>query len=124
VQVSVESLPAEAFDVILECSGAAAAISAAVVAVRRRGTVVQVGMVPNEARPINLAPFISKEVTMVGSFRFLEEIDEAIELLAADPSIARIITHRFPIDEVREAFAVARDSEQSGKVVVTFPDAN
>ncbi|MFU8947525.1 L-idonate 5-dehydrogenase [Mycetocola zhadangensis] len=122
VQVSVEALPAEAFDVVLECSGAAVAISAAVAAVRRRGTVVQVGMVPNEARPINLAPFISKEVTMVGSFRFLEEIDEAITLLAADPGIARIITHRFPIDHVREAFAVARDSEQSGKVVVTFTD--
>lgn len=123
VRVSAEALPAEAFDVVLECSGATVAISAAVVAVRRRGIVVQVGMVPNEARPINLAPFISKEVTMVGSFRFLDEIDEAIALLATDADIARVITHRFPIDQVREAFAVARDSERSGKVLVTFTDS-
>lgn len=124
LRIDEQAAPAERFDVVLECSGAPAAISTAVSAVRRRGTVVQIGMVPNEPRPINLAPLISKEVTLTGALRFLDEIDEAIALLAAEPRIGSIITHRFGIDQVREAFETARDSALSGKVVITLTEAD
>lgn len=123
VRVGQEELPAEAFDVVLECSGAPVAISSAAVAVRRRGTIVQVGMVPNEARGVNLAPLISKEVDLRGAFRFHDEIDEAVALLAARPEIARVATHAIPAEHVREAFELARDSTRSGKVVVAFDAA-
>ncbi|MFC3398449.1 L-idonate 5-dehydrogenase [Microbacterium amylolyticum] len=118
VQVTAEALRPESFDVVLECSGATVAISAAGVAVRRRGTVVQVGMVPNEPRPVNLAPFISKEVTLLGAFRFLDEIDEAVQILDAQPEIESVVTHILPAADARHAFEVARDSRVSGKVVV------
>ncbi|GAA3004047.1 zinc-binding dehydrogenase [Microbacterium aurantiacum] len=118
VDVSAEALDAGSYDVVLECSGVAASISAALAAVRPRGVVVQVGMVPDEARPVNLAPFISKEVTFVGTFRFAEEIDAAVDLLDRRPEIEQVITHVLPADDAEGAFAVARDSERSGKVVV------
>ncbi|MGW9114467.1 zinc-binding dehydrogenase [Microbacterium sp. NPDC055683] len=124
VRIGEDELPANAFDVVFECSGAPVAISAAGVAVRRRGTVVQVGMVPNEARPVNLAPFISKEVALVGTFRFKDEIDEAVALLADRPEIEQVVTHVIGLDDVAEAFAVARDSRRSGKVVVALPGAD
>lgn len=123
VQLGVDELPAHAFDVVLECSGAPAAISAAGVAVRRAGTVVQVGMVPNEPRGINLAPYISKEVTLRGTFRFHDEIEDAVALLAADPGIEAVITHTYPLDEAVAAFEVARDSRASSKVVVLLDPA-
>ncbi|WP_221585322.1 zinc-binding dehydrogenase [Microbacterium sp. G2-8] len=120
VRVGEEDLPPEAFDVVLECSGATVAISAAGAAARRRGTVVQVGMVPNEPRPVNLAPFISKEIALIGAFRFRDEIDEAVALLAERPDIEDVITHVLPIDDVRVAFDLARDARRSGKVVVSL----
>lgn len=120
VRVGVEELPQSAFDVVFECSGAPVAISSAGTAVRRKGVVVQVGMVPNEPRPVNLAPYISKEVHLVGTFRFHDEIDEAVALLAADPGIERVVTHALPLAEVAEAFRIARDAQVSGKVVVTL----
>lgn len=123
VRVGQESVPEEAFDVVFECSGAASAISASIAAARRRGTVVQVGMVPNEPRPINLAPLISKEVALLGVFRFKDEIDEAIALLDAEPSIEAVITHVVPLPDVERAFDVAKDSAASGKVVVSLPDS-
>ncbi len=102
---------------VLECSGVPVSISTALKAVRAGGTVVQVGMLPDDARPVNLAPFISKEVRYFGAFRFRDEIDAAVELLAANPAIERAITHEFAVTDADEAFAVARDSERSGKVV-------
>lgn len=120
IRVGVDELPANSFDAVFECSGATPAISAAGAAVRRRGTVVQVGMVPNEPRPINLAPFISKEIALLGTFRFKDEIDEAIRVLDERPEVETVITHVLPLDEVEQAFGIARDSSVSSKVVVAL----
>ena len=118
--VGADDMPREAFDVVFECSGAPVAISSAGIAVRKRGTIVQVGMVPNEPRPVNLAPIISKEVTLVGTFRFRDEVDEAVTVLARRADVESVITHEFPIAESAHAFAVARDGKVSGKVVVAL----
>ncbi|WP_448070625.1 L-idonate 5-dehydrogenase [Georgenia yuyongxinii] len=120
IRVGVEEIPAMAFDVVLECSGVPGAISPAIAAARRAGIVVQVGMVPNEARPVNLAPLVSKEVQLRGTFRFDDEIDEAVRMLAATPSIEQVITHTLPAEQALEAFAAAKDSEASGKVVISL----
>jgi L-idonate 5-dehydrogenase len=118
IDVSQDQVPEGAYDVVLECSGAAPSISTALRAVRTAGTVVQVGMVPDEARPVNIAPFISKEVRWYGTFRFKDEIDRAITILDENPDIERVVTHEIPADDVVEAFALAKDSRASGKVVV------
>lgn len=120
IQVGTEDIPPMAFDVVLECSGVPAAVSAALLAARRAGVVVQVGMVPNEPRGINLAPLVSKELQLRGAFRFNDEIDRAIELLKENPLIENVITHELPANQAIEAFAVAKDSENSGKVIVSL----
>ncbi|CAH0223182.1 zinc-binding dehydrogenase [Microbacterium sp. Bi128] len=117
VDVRAEELPAGAFDVVLECSGVPQSISAALRAVRIAGTVVQVGMLPDAERSVNLAPFIAKEVRYLGSFRFADEIDQAIRLLVERPAIEAAITHEFPLAEAETAFATAQDSDASGKVL-------
>ncbi|MFC7789225.1 zinc-binding dehydrogenase [Microbacterium sp. MAHUQ-60] len=116
--VTSQEVPGDAYDVVLECSGVAASVSTALRAVRIGGTVVQVGMVPDAPRPINIAPFIAKEVRWSGSFRFKDEIDEAVRRLAANPAIEDVITHEFAADDAVAAFATARDSDASGKVIV------
>ena len=118
--VANESAPETSFDLVLECSGAAPSVSAAFVAVKRAGTVIQLGMLPNEPRGVNFAPMLSKEATFIGSFRFNEEIDQAVELLAANPTIANVVTHVKPADEAEDAFAVAGNSNESGKVLVSI----
>lgn len=120
IDVSHEEVPAEAYDVVLECSGVPASINTAFRAARRAGTHVQLGMVPDEPKGLNLAPVISKELTVHGSFRFRDEIDAAVALLDAQPGIEQVVTHELPADRAVEAFAVARDSQESGKVLVTL----
>nr|WP_308220470.1 zinc-binding dehydrogenase [Microbacterium proteolyticum] len=117
IDVSQADVDAGAYAVVLECSGVPVSISTALRAVRPGGTVVQVGMLPDDPRSVNLAPFISKEVRYFGAFRFLDEIDRAVELLASTPGIESALTHEFAVTDAEEAFATARDSQRSGKVV-------
>ena len=120
LNVGEEQIPALAYDVVFECSGVGPAISPALAAVRRGGTVAQVGMLPDREIGVNLAPFVAKEVTYVGCFRFNDEIGEAIELLAAHPQLAGVITHVIDADDIVDAFQAARNSQESGKVVVSL----
>ncbi|MDT0118439.1 zinc-binding dehydrogenase [Microbacterium sp. PRF11] len=117
IDVSADDVEPNAYAVVLECSGVPVSISTALKAVRPGGTVVQVGMLPDDPRPVNLAPFISKEVRYLGAFRFHEEIDRAVQLLAENPVIETALTHEFALTDAEEAFATARDSQRSGKVV-------
>lgn len=120
VDVSSQGLPAETFDVVLECSGVPASINAALVAARRAGVYVQLGMVPNVPARINLAPAITKELTIHGSFRFNSEIDDAVNLLDANPQFEQVVTHELTAERATEAFAIARDSQSSGKVLIAL----
>jgi L-idonate 5-dehydrogenase len=67
---------------------------------------------------VNLAPMVSKELQLRGTFRFNTEIDDAVALLVAHPEFSEIITHVFPLVDVAAAFAVASDPGASGKVLV------
>ncbi|MBG9294957.1 alcohol dehydrogenase catalytic domain-containing protein [Corynebacterium diphtheriae] len=109
----------ESFDVVLECAGVAVATSDALRVVRRRGVVVQVGMLPNVEVGVNVAPLVAKEVQLRGTFRFRDEVDRAVEMLR-DPIFDTVITHEFAVDDVVEAFDTAADSQVSGKVVVAL----
>lgn len=118
VQIGVEDLPDSHFDVALECAGVPQALHGLLLATRRAGVIVQVGNLPDETRPVNLAQLVSKEIQLRGSFRFNTEIDAAITLLDQCPQIEQVISHVLPIQGVHQAFALAADSENSGKVLV------
>lgn len=120
LRAGVDEIAAEGFDVVFECSGSPAGVNSAWSAVRRGGTVVQVGMMAAGPQPLALATLVSKEVTMRTSFRFDDEVDEAVELLAAHPEYEAAITHVLPAAQAREAFDIARDSQVSGKVLVAL----
>ncbi len=120
IRVTEEEVPARTFDVVLECSGVPAAVNGALLAARRAGQYVQLGMLPNKAVGINLAPMISAELTMHGSFRFNDEIEAAIAMLDANPGIEDVITHEISAERAEEAFVTAKDSEVSGKVLVSL----
>lgn len=119
LDTSAQSLPENSWDVVLECSGAGAAAAAAVAAVRPAGVIVQLGMVSSDFSGLSPASLITKEVALGGSFRFHAELEEAAELLAAQPQLSSVITHDFGLDEALEAFTTAADPQISGKVLIS-----
>ena len=114
-----EEAPADnAYDVVLECSGAPVSLSSAVQAVRPAGIIVQVAILPNQDIPVNLASLVAKEVQLRGTQRFDTEIDEAIELLAQDARFDAVVTQVVPVAEAETAFATAKDASRSAKVLL------
>lgn len=115
-----QDVAANSYDVVLECAGVPAAISTAIQAVRPRGVIAQVGMLPNTEVPVLLAPLIAKEARLFGCFRFNDEIDEAVRLLHENPAAEAVVTHVISADQAVEAFSIARDSPASGKVLIAL----
>ncbi|RUR03058.1 L-idonate 5-dehydrogenase [Labedella endophytica] len=103
-----EALPADS-ELIFETSGAAGALGSVLHAAARGGTVVQVGNLPGTPTPAVLGDLVTREITWVGSYRFADEIDDAIAALAAGLDVSPIITHRFDLADADEAMRVAGD---------------
>lgn len=118
--VGTDAIENESFDVVFECSGVGVALTQAVRAARRAGTVVQVGMLPDAELGVNLAPMLAKELTLRGAFRFSTEIDDAIAMLASTDVLDTVVSHVVPAADAVSAFAVARDSSASAKVLLAL----
>jgi threonine dehydrogenase-like Zn-dependent dehydrogenase len=77
--------------------------------------------------PFPGVPALVKELSIVnamayGSHGGVRETDEVAAMLGADPEIARtLITHRFPLEDVTEAFRVASDRAAGAIKVVLHP---
>ncbi len=119
----VEELTALGADVTLECSGSRPGLATAIRATRRGGRVVMVVLQPAGEQPTLLASAITRELELVGSFRFRDEIDEVLSALGAGLRLEPAITHEVAVSDtpsVLEAFALARDASVSGKVLLRF----
>ena len=118
--VGRDTIENESYDVVFECSGVGVALTQAVRAARRAGSIVQVGMLPNADIAVNLAPLLAKELTIRGAFRFSTEIDAAVALLAESDALDSVISHVLPASDAVEAFELARDSSASAKVLLSL----
>ncbi|MEV7134714.1 L-idonate 5-dehydrogenase [Arthrobacter sp. NPDC093128] len=119
-----EAIAAVEADVVIESSGSHHGLASAIKGAVRGGKVVMVGLLPSGPQPVLISLAITRELELLGSFRFNAEIDEVIAALAdgtlfVDP----VVTHEFPLDRGLEAFEVARNSAESGKVLLDFSPA-
>lgn len=122
VNVTEDVLPSEAFDIAFECTGVPAVLESTFVALRRGGTQVQVGMIPDQPAGISLASIVAKEINLVGAFRFNHEIKDAVFELERQPRYEQVVTHVFPVGKVVDGFETAHNSQESGKVLIDFTD--
>jgi L-idonate 5-dehydrogenase len=105
------------FDVALEVSGNARALENCIDAVKAGGRIVQVGMLPpgNSGAPLNKV--LAKELELVGTFRFHEEFQWAVDALAAGRvNVQPILSQAFTLGEAVAAFELASDRRKAMKV--------
>ena len=108
----------EEYDVLLECSGAPAALSAGMNAMARTGRVVLVGMGADNVS-INVPLVQGRELTITGTFRYANTYPLALELIASGAvDVATVITHHFDIDHTADALTLAAREPDSLKAIV------
>jgi L-idonate 5-dehydrogenase len=107
------------FDVAYEVSGSFAALKACVAAVKRGGTVVQVGTLPHQPLPFVVNEIMSKELDLKGAFRWGIEFDWAVDYLSSRRVDVRpLLSGQFPLQDAVKAFELAKDKTRSTKVQV------
>jgi L-idonate 5-dehydrogenase len=108
-------------EIVFEASGAAAAIGPVLRATARGGTLVQVGNLPGSAVSAVLGDLVTREITWVGSYRFVDEIDDALLAMRDGLDVSPVITHRFPLGQAEEALLIAADrTTGSSKVLLNL----
>ena len=107
------------FDLALECSGAMAALVAALVAVRREATVVAVGLVRGQMSLPVSETLITRGVTLRGSWgRSIWETWDSLTALvvAGSVDIEALVTHRLPLGGLPQALDLMHG--EAGKVLL------
>jgi threonine dehydrogenase-like Zn-dependent dehydrogenase len=115
-------------DVVYDTIGKGETFEVATRVVRARGTVVQLGM--HGPSRWESSPIFTKEIALVGSNAFGFETVEgrrahAMEHFLSLAAAGRLnvdgaVTHRFDLDDWREAFATLAGQAETGAVKVTF----
>ncbi len=95
------------WDVVIDCTGAEAAIQDGLGRVGRGGTFLQFGVANYDARA-TIEPYriYNREITITGSMAVLHSFERAADLFVSgviDPDV--FISHRFPLDAYADAIA-------------------
>jgi 2-desacetyl-2-hydroxyethyl bacteriochlorophyllide A dehydrogenase len=110
----------EGVDLVVETAGTPEAVEHALALVRPGGRVVLTGL-PHDPTPVRFFTVVRREISITGSMIYQDEFPEALALVERGAVRTRsLITHRFPLDRITEAFAAHRDAA-SIKVAV-LPD--
>jgi L-idonate 5-dehydrogenase len=112
-----DALAKPQFDVAFEASGSFAALKSCVAAVKRGGTVMQVGTLPHEPLPFVINEIMVKELDLKGAFRWGIEFDWAVDYISSRRVDVRpLLSGQFPLKDAVKAFHLAKDKTQSTKV--------
>lgn len=108
-------------DKAIVASGNIEAIRSSLPLVRKGGKILLFGIPPKgSVFNCDVSDVFIREITFVSSYSTTEkEMETALEMMAADKiRLTEMITHRFRLAEIVEAFRVADDARSSLKVMV------
>jgi 2-desacetyl-2-hydroxyethyl bacteriochlorophyllide A dehydrogenase len=106
-------------DVVVDCAGVAASLSAALEVLRNAGTLVLCAIY---GRHVELRPdlIVGKELRVRGALGYRDEFPDAIAAVArGEVDAEALVSHELALEDVTAAFRTALDREASLKVLLT-----
>jgi L-iditol 2-dehydrogenase len=107
-------------DIAMEAVGSRVTFRQVFDAVGKGGTVVLIGAPTEDECSIKVLEVLSKELTIKGLFRYVDTYPTAIKLVSSGRiNLKPLITHIFPLEEIRNGFKIASEkSDNAIKVVI------
>ncbi|MEU4089754.1 zinc-binding dehydrogenase [Streptomyces aureus] len=106
-------------DVLLECSGAQAAVQDGIDLLRPTGRAVLVGMGSDEVS-LPTTALQDREIEVTGTFRYANTYPAAIALVAADRiDLDALVTGHFPLEQAEAALLAGRTDATAINSIVT-----
>lgn len=114
----------EGWDCVIDATGVPAAIQEAVKQVRRAGTILLLGVAPEEAT-IEVSPYLVnwQELTIIGSMAIRHSFQRAVELLPKlSAPLESLVTHRLALTEFAQGIDLIKGRDAM-KVIIQPNDA-
>lgn len=121
--VAARAVPEAAFDLVVVTPGSAKAMTAGVSAVRNGGTLLLFApSAPDEAVPFPVDELFFREVSIVTSYSAGPADTRAAlaHVIRGDVPANVLISHRFPLADIEQAYRTAQDVNNAMKVIVTM----
>ena len=103
-------------DAYIEASGASAVIGEILSHAKAEARLAVVAL-HREPIPVSFLLVMMKQLTLRGAMEYPADFSATIALLGRR-DLSPLITHRFPLERFAEAFAVAKDANAGGKVML------
>jgi L-iditol 2-dehydrogenase len=117
--VDPSSQPLPTADVLIECSGAPAAIDQGIRALAPAGTAVLVGMAADGSVPMPIGVIQGREIWVTGTFRYANAYPTAVDLIASGRvDLDALVSQAFPLEEVEQALTYSHQHPSAMKVMV------
>ena len=126
VETVLERTEARGADVVLECAGTETSAATAIEFTKLSGRIAFVGVHPNKPNiMLNARHIALGNLTIAGTrAEGGRSVERAAALLGASQfDISSLVTHVFPLDDIHNAFATARDRIGGAIKVVVKPSA-
>jgi L-iditol 2-dehydrogenase len=119
VQLVRQESKGQGADVVYECAGAAGSLDLCWEAVRKEGTVAQVGVYPAPVQT-DLNKVMMKELWLIGTYGYVwTSWKRAVQLLSEGKvNTGVLVSHEYPLRRFEEAFRITQDGTAI-KVVFT-----
>ncbi|KAB8131003.1 NAD(P)-dependent alcohol dehydrogenase [Gracilibacillus oryzae] len=110
-------------DAAIETSGNTFAINDALKSVKRGGRIVLVGMPVSSETPVDITHLVDSEHDVYGLFRYANTYPNAIQAVSkSDLAIEKIITHKYKLDDIKEAIEKARLEKETSIKIMIYPE--
>lgn len=107
-------------DKVLECVGRQETFVAAMKHLRKQGTATVVGIFEQPEITIPVMKLVNNEIRVQGSQGYCWDFPVALQV-AAEIGLEKLVTHRFPLDQLQLALTTALDRTQNTVKVILKP---
>jgi 2-desacetyl-2-hydroxyethyl bacteriochlorophyllide A dehydrogenase len=124
VLTSLDELPLDSFDVVVDATGALPVIRRSLDFARPGGKVLWFG-VPPSGQPVEIEPFkvFRKGLTVLSSFTSLRNSYQALDLLKSGGiSVEGLVSHRLPLEELGHGIELLESGAENVRKVQILPN--